>query len=93
MQMLYPKNISQLPAKAAYFVFINATIYHEGDQRSRDYPGHGYPAYTEDLVKVLTFEGSSALESWILSNPNEKFVVFKGSPLKVEKQVKVYISE
>ena len=30
---------------AKFAVFYADTIYHEGDQRSRDCLGHGYPAY------------------------------------------------
>ena len=31
-------------------VFSRRTIHHEGDERSRNYPGHGYPAYDETLL-------------------------------------------
>ena len=29
-------------------VFQEQNIYHEGDERSRTHPGHGYPSYTEN---------------------------------------------
>lgn len=36
-------------------VFETHNIHHEGDQRSRDCPGHGYPAYTETIESCRTF--------------------------------------
>jgi len=33
----------------AIIVLNTRNVYHEGDQRSKDYSGHGYPAYTESI--------------------------------------------
>lgn len=30
----------------------NTTVHHEGDERSRTAPGHGYPAYTETIYSM-----------------------------------------
>lgn len=32
--------------------FAKTTINHEGDERSRTHPGHGYPAYSETIHSV-----------------------------------------
>ena len=37
-------------------------IHHEGDERSRTAPGHGYPAYTEDVQKITTFKDEAELK-------------------------------
>jgi hypothetical protein len=43
------KNAVNFPDKKHYalMLFNTKSIYHEADQRSIDYPGHGYPAHTE----------------------------------------------
>jgi len=33
----------------AIIIFKTKQVHHEGDERSRTNPGHGYPAYTEDI--------------------------------------------
>ena len=37
-------------------VIENVTTHHEGDQRSRDAPGHGYPAHTTSEMVYRPFE-------------------------------------
>lgn len=51
-----------------HWAVVNETttqVRHEGDERSRTHPGHGYPAYTED-IHSLSYEAfpteSAALE-------------------------------
>ena len=36
-------------------VFSVKHINHEGDERSRSHPGHGYSAYTEDIVIPILY--------------------------------------
>lgn len=36
-------------------IFETHNIHHEGDERSRTCPGHGYPAYTETIKSCRTF--------------------------------------
>lgn len=43
----YPKDTKYL-----LIVFGSYGIYHEGDERSRTNPGHGYPAYTETVYST-----------------------------------------
>lgn len=38
-----------------YAVITIKNIHHEGDERSRTNPGHGYPAYTERVETFRTF--------------------------------------
>jgi hypothetical protein len=48
-------------------VFETTSIHHEGDERSRTCPGHGYPAYTEEIhtIKYIPFANHEALEKWV----------------------------
>jgi hypothetical protein len=41
---------SDFPTKAHYAIMTFDTLYHEGDERSRTNPGHGYGAYTEEVA-------------------------------------------
>ena len=34
---------------------MGVVVHHEGDERSRTNPGHGYPAYTENILKIRMF--------------------------------------
>jgi hypothetical protein len=36
-------------------VFGKTTVHHEGDERSRTNPGHGYPAYSETIPTTEIF--------------------------------------
>jgi hypothetical protein len=62
-------------------------IYHEGDERSRTHPGHGYPAHTEEVQKITTFKDEAALKEWILRNENTKHTVIRYEEVKVEKTI------
>ena len=54
--------------------FIEQSIYHEGDERSRTYPGHGYPAYTETREYVIyrIFDSAEELKEWIIKANQDK---------------------
>jgi len=67
-------------------------IHHEGDERSRTAPGHGYPAYTEDVQKITTFKDEAELKNWILRNENKKYTVIRYEEVKVEKTVNLKFS-
>jgi hypothetical protein len=55
---------SNIPKGEHYQVAVYKTtsVYHEGDERSRTNPGHGYPAYTEKI---------SNFEQWITTDEKE----------------------
>ena len=52
---------SDIPSMPHFVIVTTSqqTIHHEGDQRSRTNPGHGYPAYDEtinNLEMEITFD-------------------------------------
>ncbi len=63
------KKPSDIPTGPHFAVLVYATtqIHHEGDERSRTHPGHGYPAYTEtvDAFEHYTTESMSELEVFV----------------------------
>jgi hypothetical protein len=56
---------SDYPAGKCYVIqfFSTEQFYHEGDERSRNCPGHGYPAWTETVLSVRQFVTQSE-EEW-----------------------------
>ena len=44
-------DIKDCPTGAHLALLEFYSVYHEGDERSRTNPGHGYPAYTESVVR------------------------------------------
>lgn len=63
------KKPSDIPTGPHFAVLVYATtsVHHEGDERSRTNPGHGYPAYTEtvDAFEHYVFEKQAELEVFI----------------------------
>lgn len=79
-----------------YAVIYSETIHHEGDERSRTNPGHGYPAYTETVETLKTFENEAALKAWIEINNrgygSKSFKAIKYVELKVSTEVVISLS-
>jgi hypothetical protein len=56
-----------------YVVFITETVHHEGDERSRTHPGHGYPAHTTTHQEVIKFTDEEALLDWLKKEESKVF--------------------
>ena len=64
-----------------YLVIEPYTIHHEGDERSRTHPGHGYPAYSETVQRIHEFDTKFELLDWIKGNSSKKGLrVFEAFP-------------
>ncbi len=75
-----------------YGVIYNVSIHHEGDERSRTHPGHGYPAHTENVETFKSFETEELLKEWITRNKDKKMKVIKYEELKVTLKLDVDLS-
>lgn len=73
------------------------TIYHEGDERSRTHPGHGYPSYTEEVSEVTTFTDYKkfvdTVEELTVARTKVKFSAYSVTPVNVSMKVVVTLSE
>ena len=58
----------------AALVFDSTSVYHEGDERSRTHPGHGYPAHTETIntINYIVFKDKAEMEAWVLATETKK---------------------
>lgn len=72
-------------------VIYNEYVYHEGDERSRTHPGHGYPAHTETIRTFKEFKNEEELKNWIKRNENKTFQVIKYQELKIKKEIVIDI--
>lgn len=78
-------------------VIYERTIHHEGDERSRTHPGHGYPAYDEKVRTIENFDDEEAMRTWIKEHhererySHSKFTLIKYEeiPYHVSVEVKV----
>ena len=77
-----------------YIIIRQDRVYHAGDERSRTNPGHGYPAYTEEVQKVETFEDYKRFEDRVEKYTLEKaiFKAYKAEELKVTTKVVIDIT-
>lgn len=80
------KTKDQIMAKDHYAIVTNVTTYHEGDERSRTNPGHGYPAHTTTESVYIPFETSDELLDEIRTNKRwsrEPYQLIRASPVRV----------
>ena len=47
---------------------LKTNIDHEGDERSRTCPGHGYPAHTETVhsIDYIPFNSKKEMDEWVV---------------------------
>lgn len=60
---------------SAAIVFKTQSVYHEGDERSRTNPGHGYPAHTEiiETIEYIPFNSKQEMDQWIINVETTKY--------------------
>lgn len=94
------KSPEELPKEThfAALVFKTHSIHHEGDERSRTHPGHGYPAHTETVhaVEYVAFADKEAMEKWVIKmetskRTEPKYQLIEARPLSAEMTATVKI--
>lgn len=82
--------LANKPDKTQYAVIHTDSIYHEGDERSRANPGHGYPAYTEQVEKIKIFSDKQTMIDWISSRGKyDTYTAIKFEKLTVNTSIEV----
>lgn len=76
-----------------YLIVREDTIHHEGDERSRTHPGHGYPAYSEVVSRVSEYRDLVSLQQQVeyLLSRGYKFKVYEAKELKITQKVSIGI--
>jgi hypothetical protein len=92
----YPNTIDDLPKGEFYAILKNDGVHIPGDERSRQAPGHGYPAHTRNYLSFQVFnkeEITAEIENRLKHYPNEKlgkdYIVVKVEPQSVSIKVQV----
>lgn len=52
---IYCDSPDKIPKKPHWAILTCTTVHTEGDQRSRDFPGHGYPASSSNYIEYKAF--------------------------------------
>lgn len=51
-----------------YAVIVLKHMHHDGDERSRTHPGHGYPEHTTTHSEIIEFANREKFMEWITEN-------------------------
>lgn len=98
--MKTPKTSEDVPKETHFAVLIFKTrqIHHEGDERSRTHPGHGYPAHTETvhIIEYVVFSDEDEMKEWISkiengNRPKPDYKLIRSRPLGVKLSTNVDI--
>lgn len=80
-----------------YAAIIPHNIYHEGDERSRTNPGHGYSAWTETIDKFRKFKDRAEMLQYVeyqsssSSYSKDKYQLIEYTELNVKTTISVEI--
>lgn len=80
------------PYSIGIMVFDTQTIHHEGDERSRTNPGHGYPAHTETINTITYYQcdDESDVKNWIIRNKDKtNYSIIRANKVSVEQKLEV----
>jgi hypothetical protein len=93
---IYCTSISDIPNEDHFAIITRGTYYTPADQRSIDYPGHGYPASSEEYVMYTAYKDEEFWKHAITELSLQKYgnKEFKAIVVKVPKvttEIKVVI--
>ena len=77
--------LGDVPNGDHYVILEFDSIYIPGDQRSIDYPGHGYPATTENFSRYISFNTKDEWETEIKRRMDSKYSLKDFVALKVSR--------
>lgn len=88
---------NQIPTEPHYAALVTKSTYIPGDERSRQAPGHGYPAHTQLSIDYIAFESEAEMQGWAQKREAQKYGgdayrIIKAEPLTVQTKVEVKVS-
>ena len=78
-----------------FAALVKTSTYVEGDQRSRDAPGHGYPAHTVEGLEIVKFHDQAEMEAWVknavtsYSKPTFELIKYETLSYEMSTHIKV----
>ena len=92
--MRHNKSDAEIMAAPHWAIVENVTTHHEGDERSRTNPGHGYPAHTTSLMVYRPYETEAELLDVVRrKGSHEKFKVIKSQPVSIKTETVLTIKD
>ena len=88
-------NKRNMPKNEHWAIVTYSSVHHAGDERSRTNPGHGYPAYNEEIVKYQAYDNMVDWKEAIyeLKMRNDSFQAMKVIPAKITTNIEVLVDE
>lgn len=80
------------PTEPHYAVIEFDSVYIPGDQRSIDYPGHGYPSHSEDTQHYIVFENKEVWEFYVKMNRTKNIMAVYIIPATIKTNVTVDVN-
>lgn len=93
MPKQYIRQVSDVPSQAHWAIFTNDSVHVPGDERSRQYPGHGYPEHTERFLSYVAFSDKA---EWLTEieekeKRKEKYIACQIFPATVQTKLVVEV--
>jgi hypothetical protein len=86
--MKYVNNIKDLEKEknTEYLLLTDSSVHIPGDERSKQCPGHGYPAHDVKYMKIEVHDSEDSLEQSILKHEKSKtaFVILDAKLIKID---------
>lgn len=79
----------EVPRQEHWAIIEGTAVHHESDERSRTNPGHGYPAYTENIITYQVFFNKEEFETALQGKFNKVY----GKPVMGIHVDKIYVSQ
>lgn len=95
--MKYCNSNSDIPRESHLAALVFSTYTIPGDERSRTYPGHGYPESTGTTITYIAFASEAECNKWISEQESrtyrsENYQIITSKPLSVRKSVSVELT-
>jgi hypothetical protein len=74
---------------SVWAIIKDTSVHHEGDERSRTNPGHGYPAYTEQFIEITEIFNNEEDFKRSLAHLDRSVRGFKLTPYTIKTTVEV----
>lgn len=97
--MKYCHSAADIPKEPHFAIITSDYVNIPGDERSRQYPGHGYPATTKQFVGYIAYTNKEEWEAEIAARTresgmrrNDHFVALAVTPATINTEVSVTIA-
>lgn len=85
---------AEIMARTYWAIIKNVTTYHDGDERSRTNPGHGYPAHTTTAMVYKPYETEvEVLDALERKSKHENWMVIQAAPMVIKTTTQLELAD